>query len=339
MRLGNRDITFLFSLCCSLIINTGIVEVVVLRAQPPSVLDISNWSRRPNRASSPITHETAFIPAPQPPPPIEKKIDFDNREVFGETNATGDALNSSPGEVPMEAMKGSQNQAYLGRMTAAGNDGANAAAAMIGASSPQEQIAPHPKVEAQAAQEERKAQQEVKPVEVTQSDNVPLPPPQKAQTAQQAQQAQQAQPETPAQVAQASPAVQGAPGAPGPKNGAANPAPHSDQDSDPFSDQNSFKFVNGHVSARNGRQVKTVKPQILNAGLLDLANMENRSVTFLATIDATGNVIKVRRYRSSGSDNVDLPCEEALNQWWIEPSKDKSGKPVGDVVSITFAFY
>ena len=344
MRIGNRDITFLFSLCCSLLINTGMVDVVLLRAQPPSVVNLSRWHTRPAKASMPTARETAFITPPEP----EKKLDFDNREAFGETNATGDALNSSPGDVPLQAMEGSQNQAYLGRMTGGGGGGGggSGAQAMIGATSPQEEMTPRaqqPKV----AQAEQQARPEIKPDDTTDPEKAVAM--QTKSDAQQAVQASQASP-TAAQAspsaAQASPSAAqatavspGAPGSPGPR-GAANPAPFSDRDSDPFSEkQVSVTFVNGEVVARKGRMVKTVKPQILQAGYLELSIMGNARVTFLATVDETGNVIKVQRYRSSGSDNIDLPCEEALNQWWIEPSKDKSGKPVKDVVLITIAFY
>jgi outer membrane biosynthesis protein TonB len=67
--------------------------------------------------------------------------------------------------------------------------------------------------------------------------------------------------------------------------------------------------------------------------------MPRPAVTFLATVDEQGNVIHVDLYHTSGSDNIDLPCEEALNQWKIEPSKDRNGRPVRDVVSITFVLY
>jgi outer membrane biosynthesis protein TonB len=351
MRIGNRDITFLFSLCCSLLINTGMVDVVLLRARPPSVLNLSRWHTRPSKASLPTARETAFITPPEP----EKKLDFDNREVFGESNANGDAPNSSPGDVPLQAAEGPQNQAFLGRMTGGGGGGGggNGAQAMIGATSPQEQMTPRPQ-QPKVVQAEQQARPEVKPDDTTDPDKAVA-----AQTKTEAQQAVQASQATPTaaqatptaaqaapSAAQASPSAAqaaavspGAPGSPGPR-GAANPAPFSDRDSDPFSEkQISVSFVNGQVVARNGRKVKTVKPQILQAGYLEMSLMGNPRVTFLATVDENGNVIHVQLYRSSGSDNIDLPCQEAVEQWWIEPSKDKSGKPVKDLVPITIAFY
>ena len=131
----------------------------------------------------------------------------------------------------------------------------------------------------------------------------------------------------------------GKPGAPGPLSSTASssdPAPPSDRDSDPFSTKNSIVFVNGKVYARNGRWVKTVRPNLTEAGYIDAALLPNPMVTFLAAIDEQGNVTRVILYRSSGSDNIDLPCQEALNDWKIEPSKDKNGKPMKDLVSVTF---
>jgi len=141
---------------------------------------------------------------------------------------------------------------------------------------------------------------------------------------------------TPSNGNNAPPGAPGPPGPPGPPDASDQSVPASDKESDPFSDTNTFHFVNGKVSARNGRWVKTVKPHITEAGWTDAVKLADPSVTFLATVDEQGNVTSVVRYRSSGSDNIDLPCEEALNQWKIEPAKDKDGKPIKDVVAVTF---
>jgi outer membrane biosynthesis protein TonB len=151
-------------------------------------------------------------------------------------------------------------------------------------------------------------------------------------------------PPSPSSVAAASgrPGAPGAPGSPapaGPPNSTPDAAPASDKDSDPFSDINSFKFVNGRVQARNGREVKTVRPHLSESGWQDVWLMGHATVTFLAEIDAHGNVTGVRLYRTSGSDNIDLPCEQALSQWTFEPSKDKNGRAMADTLSVTFGFY
>jgi hypothetical protein len=326
MRIGRWDITFAFSLFCSLLINSGMVGVVVLRAQPPKVVDLASLRTR-------LLREPATEPA-EPPP---DKFEFDNREAFGEHQGTGEALNSSPGDQPLHAIKGPQIQAFLGRNPPAARGGGGSPT-LIGAASPAQAAAPHVTPPAP----------HVKPVQrppdvASATGNQPQAPPPSPQV--NASPLTNASPQSPPSPP-ATPAVnaaaaqhQGKPLPPGPPASAADAAPPSDKDSDPFSDSNSFQYVNGRVSARNGRQVKTVRPHLLQVGEYDASIIRNPSVTFLATVDEQGNVIHVELFRTSGSDNIDQPCEEALQQWWIEPSKDKNGRPVKDIVSITFSFY
>jgi hypothetical protein len=318
MRIGHWDITFLFSLTCSLLINSGMVGVVVLRAQPPGVIDLNRW-------------HTRVVPTPTPeilPPPPQKQIDFDNRDTFGEHQATGQALNSSPGDQPLLSMKADEIQAFLGRNPPVGAGGGGGGPILIGAASPQQAAVPHVKPAEPPVNTPPQPKQSVADTSEGNTGDDPPPSPPKA---------------TPPRQntnASAAAAAQNPPGTPGPRSpAAANPTPPSDKDSDPFSDANSFRFVNGRVDARNGRWVKTVKPHITDAGILAAELMAHPAVEFLATVDEQGNVIHVDRYRSSGSDYIDLPCEEALSQWKIEPSKDRNGRPVQDVVSITFVFY
>jgi hypothetical protein len=342
MRIGRWDITFAFSLFCSLLINSGMVGVVVLRAQPPKVVDLADWRTR-------LLRQPTTEPA-EPPP---DKFEFDNRDVFGEHQGTGEALNSSPGDQPLQAMKGPQLQAYLGRNRPSAQGGGGTPT-LIGAASPAQAAAPHvtppaPRVTPPAPRP--KPAQRPPDVVVDAAGNQPQTPPPTPQV--NASPLTNVSPQTPpspqanksSQTPVSPPAVaaaveqQGKPLPPGPPAAAADTAPPSDKDSDPFSDNNSFRYVNGSVSARNGRQVKTVRPHLLQAGEFDASVMRNPSVTFLATVDEHGNVIHVDLYRTSGSDNIDQPCEEALQQWWIEPSKDENGRPTRDIVSVTFSFY
>jgi hypothetical protein len=386
MRRRYFDITFFFSLGCSLLINTGMVSVVVYHTQPPTILSLERWRRSsssnpPRPKTQPAAPQvTQNFPLPQdnpvlPPPP--KAVVLDNRQTFGETGGVGSALNSSPGQEPMQAAKGSQVQAFLGRTPPMGGGGAGGeggtggaagGGAMIGANGPTAAATPNVKVPtihvkpqpqpppakavAQTPQVKPPSQQTSKfdgkgtgtvepvkpelfgvktplpPAAPAPSAAPPPPPPAGAQAD-----------ATPANASAVSPGAPGRPGKPGPPGGAgptAAVAPPSDKESDPFSDSNSFKFVNGRVVARNGRWVKTVKPQLTDAGWIDASLMADPAVTFLATVDEQGNVVHVMMYRSSGSDNIDLPCEEALNQWKIEPSKDANGQPVRDVVAVTF---
>ena len=62
------------------------------------------------------------------------------------------------------------------------------------------------------------------------------------------------------------------------------------------------------------------------------------SVTFKLNISAEGNVTAVTVHKSSGSNEIDLPCLEAMYDWWIEPLKDKTGKPIPDTILFTIDF-
>ena len=46
----------------------------------------------------------------------------------------------------------------------------------------------------------------------------------------------------------------------------------------------------------------------------------------------------VQVLKSSGSRDIDQACKVAAYQWWLEPTKDKSGKPIKDVVPFTIGF-
>jgi hypothetical protein len=39
--------------------------------------------------------------------------------------------------------------------------------------------------------------------------------------------------------------------------------------------------------------------------------------------------------RSSGSNNIDLPCIESVHNWWFEPKKDKDGHNLADAWVVT----
>jgi TonB family protein len=52
-------------------------------------------------------------------------------------------------------------------------------------------------------------------------------------------------------------------------------------------------------------------------------------------IDESGAVKNVQILRSSGSNEIDLPIQRAMFEWWIEPAKDADGNPVPDVAIFT----
>lgn len=161
--------------------------------------------------------------------------------------------------------------------------------------------------------------------------------------------AQQAVPQPPSPPAHAAPptppvspavasAAGGAGGKPGPTVSAADPAPMSDSESDPFGKTAAITFSNGRVVARSGRKVKTVRPNITDAGQIDAMLVSRATVVFKVKIDESGTVQDVKKLVSSGSDSIDLPCERALYEWVFDPTLDDHGRPIADQLLIRLNF-
>lgn len=134
-------------------------------------------------------------------------------------------------------------------------------------------------------------------------------------------------PATPAAAAPA-PAFAGAP--------AGDLGHQSDSEVDPFADSPIFTYHDGKVEARDGREVKTVRPRLTEAGRAALIGMENPRVIFVVHIDERGKVTNVDYLHRSGSNDVDLPTYRSLFDWEFEPSKDAAGraKPDNLIISI-----
>ncbi len=126
--------------------------------------------------------------------------------------------------------------------------------------------------------------------------------------------------------------------APGQAAPQADPAQQSDTESDAFTKKGTITFSDGKLDVRLGRKVKTTRPNILLAGKVDLLTLEGASVVLKIAIDARGNVTDVQVIRSSGSSDVDQPCQVALYDWWFEPTRNKAGTPVPDVLTLTLRF-
>ncbi len=120
-------------------------------------------------------------------------------------------------------------------------------------------------------------------------------------------------------------------GIPGPPIPAADPAADTGLESDPFAKIPGVEFRDGHVEARSGRQVKTIRPRLSDAARQDVLSLQFPTVIFKVHIDKTGKVTNVNIVRSSGSEAIDMPVYRALWQWWFEPPKDKNGNPMPDV--------
>jgi hypothetical protein len=119
---------------------------------------------------------------------------------------------------------------------------------------------------------------------------------------------------------------------------AGDPAPQSDSESDPFTKIGSVVFRAGTIEARFGRKVKTIRPRLTLAGQVDVLALEYPTLQLKVAIDETGKVVSVDVIRSSGSNEIDLPCQRAMYDWWIEPAKGADGKPMADVMVWDMAF-
>ena len=118
----------------------------------------------------------------------------------------------------------------------------------------------------------------------------------------------------------------------------ADPAPMSDSEVDAFSVLGSAEFRSGKVTVQSGRQVKTRRPRIGLAGMVDLAQRTTAQVVLKVAVDPTGKVTDVNVLRSSGSNEIDQPCRVAMYEWWFEPKKDAAGHAVPDVFQFTISF-
>ncbi len=137
-------------------------------------------------------------------------------------------------------------------------------------------------------------------------------------------------------LAKTGPAGDNGTGKPG--HTASDPAPVSDSESDAFSTTGAAVFRNGKLEARFGRKVKTVRPRLNLAGQYDLLSLPSPSVIMKVRTDQTGRVRNVEILKSSGSGEVDQPCQLAMYEWWFEPPTDKSGKPQPAEMTWTIAW-
>jgi TonB family protein len=120
-------------------------------------------------------------------------------------------------------------------------------------------------------------------------------------------------------------------GAPGPAVAAADPAADTGLESDPFAKLPGIQFRDGKVEAKNGRQVKPIRPRLTEAGRRDLLALQFPTILLKVRIDTSGKPTDVTVIRGSGSEAIDMPVYRALWGWWFEPPTDKSGKPMEDV--------
>jgi TonB family protein len=127
--------------------------------------------------------------------------------------------------------------------------------------------------------------------------------------------------------------------APGFDRPSADPAQESDSESDPFSKTSiSAVLHDGRLDVREGRKIKTTRPHFLPGAVGAFLANPDPILVLKISITPSGAVKNVDVVRSSGSVEIDQPCRVAVYDWWFEPSHDKKGRPVADVVLFTIRF-
>jgi len=122
-------------------------------------------------------------------------------------------------------------------------------------------------------------------------------------------------------------------GAPGVAAPSADVAPQTDSEVDPFTKMGFITFKPGRADVKFGRKIKTTRPQLLLAGQWASVTMKKQTVQVGIRIDSTGKVTNVDIVRGSGTNDIDLPIQRAIYDWWIEPIKDRFGTvPSSDLI-------
>jgi protein TonB len=346
------DDTLSLALCASLIVHVAIM----FAAFETQVVELSDDLHHPGWSPEELRQlALATQPAEQPPiiqpPPTE----------WGESAGKGIAITSAPGDQPLSAPKGPEDQSFASRDPAGPAKQFPEEPSMSTAASGQGGDGKPRLLDALA---ERHAKP-VPPIVIPQSPQ-PLSPPER-QIAVQPNHAgfgaesddpdksstRNTREPTPVTTAPSKVLVLNTPtpntpkpsdsnppehassnstaGAPGPPTAAADPAADTGLESDPFSKTPGVEFRNGKVEARSGRQVKPVRPRLTEASRRDLLSLRFPTILLKVRIDDTGKVQDVRVLRGSGSEAIDMPVYRAMWQWWFEPPKDKEGKPLPDV--------
>jgi TonB family protein len=358
MTMTRRDPTILFALLVALGVHLALIGMGVKVARR----DLGWWLQSPPAALN-----------PPPAPPVVQPSD--PMQQLGDHNTNGASINSSSGDQPMESAiaDARQEQAAVQRdpagfggkganqqldQTLRGdngdnaprgtNSGAHSAASVFG--SRESSVADlSPKIstpvptKTQASGTSTGTENAIDPLS---SGPLALTPPKKSSSGQQADvnpspSDQAANQQTGSQANGASSASGGGAGgtAGAPDPGAGNPIPTSDFESFPVSHIAS-RFVPGKIEARTGRKMRTRElPRLGLAAVADLENMDRPFVVLMLKIDTTGNVTDAQIKHSSGSDNVDLPCQRAAYTWWFEPLKDpKTGQIHPEEIEFTIYF-
>jgi TonB family protein len=355
MTMTRRDPTILFALLVALGAHLALIGVGVKVARR----DLGWWLQSPPPALNPP-------PALPPTEPVQE---------LGDHNTNGASINSAPGDQPMESAiaDARQEQAAMQRDPAGfggkganqqldqtlrgdngdnkprgANSGAQSAASVFGSrESSVADLAPKVSTPVPTRNQPNgnSTGNELAPDPLS-SGPLAMTQPKKSSSGQQTDanpspSEQPANQQTGSQANGASSASGGGAGgrAGAPDPGAGNPIPTSDFESFPVTHVAS-RFLAGKIEARTGRKMRTRElPRLGLAAQADLENMDRPYVVMMLRIDTTGNVTDVRITHSSGSDNVDLPCQRAAYTWWFEPLKDpKTGRIHPEDIEFTIYF-
>ena len=236
-------------------------------------------------------------------PPQEED---DPTHRLGDSAGKGESTSSSPGDTPMQATKGPQNQPFLSvDPTSAGQSADAPSDSVLPAESSPQASPPQPPSETPA------------PFGV--NSPADFSPPQISQPQQ----------SSPGQQAAAAPPV---------VQSAAQPAPQGDSDADPITTVGSVEFRRGSTNVRLGRNHKIIRPRLSLDAQQDLLTLAAPIVVLKLKLDETGHVTSATIFRSSGSTSVDEPVKIAAYKWWFEPAKNSAGKPIKDVILFTVGF-
>jgi len=354
--MNRRDVSFTFALCASLVLHA----LLSWAAAEMYVRDVGGWIWLPG------VNRLGPAEADAPPLPGFYK-DEDPRLRLGDQDGTGYAIDESPGDQPLQAREGLQDQPFLSRdpagmgqvgdlpsewTLAPGQGGSNAAPLpapsfategpelAVGIPLPSEAKPPFSarnlEPEAQEVDDDPSANQNVRtePEPPDSSENASTP-----SLAQPQPQAAAAAVTPPAVPAVAAPQVPGErPGRPGPPN-SADPAPEGDSEIDPVSIIGSMDFRSGATSVRQGRKHKLIRPRLTLDARLDLLQLGSTVIVLKIRLDPAGNVTSSEVAKSSGSMSVDQIVKVTSYEWWFEPRKDDRGNPIPDLFLFSVRYH
>ncbi|MGD0771155.1 MAG: TonB family protein [Tepidisphaeraceae bacterium] len=356
-----RDPTILIALLIALGAHLALLGFGVQTARR----DLGWWLKAPPARASPLP--VMPIVEPQPNDPMQR---------LGDHDTNGTSINTAPGEQPMESALADarQEQAALQRdpagfggkgsnqqldQTLRGDNGDNAprgtnsgapSAASVFGSRESSLAELSPKISAPLPDKTKPSADSNAPgntidplsrgPQTMVNPPKPIPPSEQSPTNPTAN-SQTSNQQTGSEQSGASSASGGGAGgkAGAPEPGAGNPIPTSDFESYPVT-RIASRFIAGKIEARTGRKLRTRElPKLGLAAHADLQTMDDPYVVLVLKIDTTGNVTDVKIERSSGSDNVDLPCQRAAYTWWFEPRKDpKTGQIHPEEIEFTIYF-